>query len=58
MNKILKIGLITYFINFIILIVLILLSRQIPSIIMYVFWGSLIVTLASALINIRKKKFI
>lgn len=54
MNIISKVGLFTYIINFILMIFLMLLSQKIPDFLMYVFGGSLIITIVGAMKNQRK----
>lgn len=56
MNKISKIGLFILLLNIISMIALILLNQTIPDFIMYVFLGSMIVTIAGAMINRRKNQ--
>ena len=56
MNKVSKIGLIIELISGIIMIVLVLLSQQIPDFVAYVFGGGLVLTLAGAIVNIRENK--
>lgn len=56
MNKISKPGLFIFLLNFILMIALILLNQQIPDLIVYIFWGSIIVTIAGAIVTRRKSQ--
>lgn len=56
MNKISKIGLIVQLLSGIIMIILMLLSQQVPDSLMYVFGGALILTFAGAIVSLRKNK--
>jgi membrane-bound acyltransferase YfiQ involved in biofilm formation len=58
MNKISKIGLFIYLLNFILMIALILLNQKIPDYMVYVFWVSLVITIAGAIINKRKNQLL
>ena len=53
MNKISKIGLSIFLLNFILMTTLLLLNQTIPNFIMYVFSGSIMVTIARGIINPR-----
>ena len=49
MSKTSKLGLFVYLLNFIVMFVLIGLSRQIPGFMVYIFWASIIVTIGGGL---------
>jgi len=56
MNKISKCGLIIALLTFIIMIILVLLSQQIPNLLMCFFSGGLIVTIAGAFVKRGKNQ--
>ena len=54
MNKISKIGLFIFILNFIFMSILILLNQTIPDFISYIFFGALIINFVGVIVNQRK----
>lgn len=54
MNNISKLGLIMYFLSFLIVIILILLQQKIPNLVMYLFTVGLILNFVGVIRQIRK----
>lgn len=56
MNRISKLGLFIFIVNFILMIALILLNQEMPDFTIHIFWVSIIVTIAGAIITRRKNQ--